>query len=394
MVGGLDYEAEVQPSLAGQAPAGVLHEAVRPGDRSGAGNGPRLHLLNSKSPIIIPMGAFAAPWVVNGDGPGGPESVAAATTISDNVVFAQLSVDVGPENTVDRRTGWASPARSTPCRPSRSARPASRRWRWPTPTPHSPPTASTTSRRPIVKVERRGKPTGSRRPRASAPSRPVSPASSRSAWSAWPPPAPAPPPARTSRIRAPARRAPPRTAPTCGTPATRRSWRPPCGWATSTKRSAMPVYGGDYPAPMWAKFFAAALKDQPHPNFKTFPWTFGDWESEYSVGPSASASSSGQPRAPSRAWARPRPSRRRRSRPRRHAEADADQDAQRRRRRRPSRPDADGGAETGHPGAHDAVRQVAATARRRSTAPRRNTGAGDTGLAGAAVRWVAGLLGL
>ncbi len=44
------------------------------------------------------------------------------------------------------------------------------------------------------------------------------------------------------------------------------------------------AYGGDYCAPMWAKFFAAALKDQPHPSFKTFPWTFGDWESKYSAG--------------------------------------------------------------------------------------------------------------
>ena len=44
--------------------------------------------------------AYSHPWIVNGDGPGGPESVSAATTISDNVVFAQLSVDVGPENTV------------------------------------------------------------------------------------------------------------------------------------------------------------------------------------------------------------------------------------------------------------------------------------------------------
>ena len=34
------------------------------------------------------------------------------------------------------------------------------------------------------------------------------------------------------------------------------------------------AYGGTYCAPMWAKFFAAALKDQDHPSFKDFPWTF------------------------------------------------------------------------------------------------------------------------
>ncbi len=97
MVGGLDYEKQ-KYNLAFQAKrqAGssmkpfVLAEAVR------QGMNPDSTFYNSKSPIIIPMGAYAEPWVVNGDGPGGLESVSAATTISDNVVFAQLSVDVGP----------------------------------------------------------------------------------------------------------------------------------------------------------------------------------------------------------------------------------------------------------------------------------------------------------
>ena len=45
-----------------------------------------------------------------------------------------------------------------------------------------------------------------------------------------------------------------------------------------SKRSAMPAYGGDYPAPMWAKFFAKALKYKGHPGFKRYPWSFGDWK--------------------------------------------------------------------------------------------------------------------
>ena len=44
---------------------------------------------------------------------------------------------------------------------------------------------------------------------------------------------------------------------------------------------------------MWGKFFAAALKDQPHPSFKTFPWTFSPWKGKMQmISPSASASPS------------------------------------------------------------------------------------------------------
>ena len=117
MVGGLDYKKQ-KFNLAWQAkrqPGSsmkpfVLTAAVE------KGMDPDSTYYSSKSPIVIPMGAFAEPWVVNGDGPGGPESVSAATTISDNVVFAQLSVDVGPENTVDvaHRMGITSPLDAVP----------------------------------------------------------------------------------------------------------------------------------------------------------------------------------------------------------------------------------------------------------------------------------------
>ena len=117
MVGGLDYKKQ-KFNLAWQAkrqPGSsmkpfVLTAAVE------KGMDPDSTYYTSKSPIIIPMGAYAEPWVVNGDGPGGPESVSAATTISDNVVFAQLSVDVGPEITVDvaHRMGITSPLDAVP----------------------------------------------------------------------------------------------------------------------------------------------------------------------------------------------------------------------------------------------------------------------------------------
>jgi len=60
------------------------------------------------------------------------------------------------------------------------------------------------------------------------------------------------------------------------------------------------LYGGTICAPMWAKFFAAALKDQPHPSFATAPWTFSPWQGKMqgmspSAAPSASGSASPSP---------------------------------------------------------------------------------------------------
>ncbi|HEY5472014.1 MAG TPA: transglycosylase domain-containing protein, partial [Candidatus Limnocylindrales bacterium] len=117
MVGGLDYKKQ-KFNLAWQAKrqAGSAMKPFVLATGVEQGMNPDSTYYPSKSPIIIPMGLYAAPWVVNGDGPGGPESVAAATTISDNVVFAQLSVDVGPENTVDtaHRMGITSPLEAVP----------------------------------------------------------------------------------------------------------------------------------------------------------------------------------------------------------------------------------------------------------------------------------------
>ena len=76
------------------------------------------------------------------------------------------------------------------------------------------------------------------------------------------------------------------------------------------------AYGGTYCAPMWAKFFAAALKDQPHPSFKTFPWTFSPWK-----GKMQAMSPSGVPVREHQRQPEPRPDQDH------HAGAAADQDA-------------------------------------------------------------------
>ena len=251
------------------------------------GMNPDTTYYNSKSPIIIPMGAYAAPWVVNGDGPGGPESVAAATTISDNVVFAQLSVDVGPENTVDGRPqdGHHQPARLR-CPRSRSAPQASRPLEMADAYAtlasggiHHPPQA-------IVKVvlPQRPRRPGSPGPRARGPSPPASPQRRHAVPRArGRPPAPGRRPAPTSRTRAPARPAPQRRAGTSGSAATRRSSPPPCGWATPrrtrpwTARTAVRT----------ARRCGASSSPRPSRTSRTrasaaSPWTFGAWHGKYS----------------------------------------------------------------------------------------------------------------
>ncbi len=117
MVGGLDF-AKQQFNLASQARR-QPGSAMKPFVLAAAvekGMDPFTTYYSSQSPVVIPMGAYAAPWVVHGDGPGGPETVAQAMTISDNAVFARLSVDVGPENTVTvaHAMGITSPLAAVP----------------------------------------------------------------------------------------------------------------------------------------------------------------------------------------------------------------------------------------------------------------------------------------
>ena len=117
MVGGFDF-AKQQFNLATQARR-QPGSAMKPFVLAAAverGMDPFTTYYSSQSPVVIPMGPYAAPWVVHGDGPGGPETVAQATVISDNAVFARLSVDVGPQNTVRvaHAMGITSPLAAVP----------------------------------------------------------------------------------------------------------------------------------------------------------------------------------------------------------------------------------------------------------------------------------------
>ncbi len=117
MVGGFDF-AKQQFNLASQAKR-QPGSAMKPFVLAAAveqGLDPFTTYYSSQSSAVIPLGPHAAPWVVRGDGPGGPETVAQAMTISDNAVFARLSVDVGPQNTVRvaHAMGITSPLEAVP----------------------------------------------------------------------------------------------------------------------------------------------------------------------------------------------------------------------------------------------------------------------------------------
>jgi len=297
MVGGLDYKKQ-KWNLASQArrqPGSamkpfVLTTAVQ------QGMNPDTTYYNSHSPIVIPMGLYAPPWVVNGDGNQGLESVSAATTISDNVVFAQLSVDVGPQNTVEtaRKMGITSPLDAVPSITLGTSvvTPLEMADGYATLASggiHHPPQAIVKVVFQNGRVDWRPKTKGHR----------AIPAGVASVVTQC-----------LERVA------------TSGTGSPTGSWFPYTragktgttdkGWdvwyvgytpqlvasvwmGDAEKNSPMDgAYGGTYCAPMWAKFFAAALKDQPHPSFVTVPWTFGPWHGKMqAMSPSASPSASG-----------------------------------------------------------------------------------------------------
>ena len=280
MVGGLDYKKQ-KFNLAWQArrQAGSSMKPFVLATGVMQGMNPDSTYYSSQSPIVIPMGYGAEPWVVNGDGPGGPESVSAATTISDNVVFAQLSVDVGPENTVAlaHKIGIKSPLDAVPSitlgtsgvTPLEMA------------SAYATLAAGGVYRRPqaIVKVvltngrvdwkpKTKGKraiPAGVASVVTTCLERVATGGTGSATGSYFPYP-------RAGK-----------------TGTTENGWDVwYCGYTPNLaasvwmgdaeKNSPMDgAYGGTYCAPMWAKFFAAALKDQKHPAFTIVPWTFSVW---------------------------------------------------------------------------------------------------------------------
>ncbi len=73
--------------------AEAIHEGIDPDSTYYSG----------ASPVTISMGPYSAPWVVNNssEASSGTLSLTSATTNSTNAVYAQLAVDLGPENIAD-----------------------------------------------------------------------------------------------------------------------------------------------------------------------------------------------------------------------------------------------------------------------------------------------------
>jgi penicillin-binding protein 1A len=301
MVGGLDYKKQ-KFNLAWQAKrqAGSAMKPFVLATAVDQGMNPDTTFYSSKSPIIIPMGLYAAPWVVHGDGSGGMESVSQATTMSDNVVFAQLSVDVGPENTVDtaHRMGIKSPLDAVPSITlgTSGVTPLEMADAYATLASggiHHQPQAIVKVVLPNGHLDWRPKTKGSR----------AIPAGVASVVTKC-----------LERVASAGTGAPsgayfpyPRAGKTGTTENGWDVWY--CGYTPqlaasvwmgdAVRNSPMNgAYGGTYCAPMWAKFFAAALNGQSHPGFTYWPWTFSSWHGKH-AGKSPSASpSAGKSKSP------------------------------------------------------------------------------------------------
>ncbi len=296
MVGGLDYKKQ-KFNLAWQAKR-QPGSSMKPFVLTAAvlqGMNPDTTYYSSQSPIVIPMG-YAAPWIVNGDGPGGPETVSQATTISDNVVYAQLSVDVGPANTaaIARKMGITSKLDEVPSITLGTSvvSPLEMADAYATLASggiHHPPQAIVKVVLPNGRVDWRPKTKGKRVLPAGVASV-VTQCLERAATSGTGAPSGAYYPY-------------PRAGKTGTTENGWDVWF--CGYTPqlaaavwmgdSEKNSPMDgAYGGTYCAPMWAKFFANAFANQAHPGFTYTPWSFSPWDGAYSkMSPSASPSPSG-----------------------------------------------------------------------------------------------------
>ena len=189
-----------------------------------------------------------------------------ATAKSSNTAYAQLMMDVGPENVVAlaKRMGITSEL-DAGTRRSCSARPACRCSTWRRPTRPSPTTASTATAYVVTKVtdadgnvlyehEVDGRPGARRRGGRAGQLRPQPGRRERHRHRR---------PRSASRWRA--RRAPPTSTATPGSSATRASSPPRSGWATPTTRPACmknvhgkSVTGGSFPAQIWQKYMSKA----------------------------------------------------------------------------------------------------------------------------------------
>ena len=320
MVGGLDFKKQ-KFNLATQAhrqPGSsmktfVLTAAVE------RGMDPNTTYYSSRSPVVIPMGIGVPPWIVYGDGYGGPESVKSATAISDNAVYAQLSMDVGPANTAEvaHRMGITSPLDEVPsiALGTSLVTPLEMANAYATLASggiYRPAQAIVKVKLPDGKVDWQPSTTGERRLPAGVASTVTQVLQGVAQYGTG----------SKTGIYFPYTRA----GKTGTTDESCDVWyvgyTPQLSAAIwmGNMKSNLPMssaYGGDYCAPLWARFFAAALKNQPHPGFPYVSWQFKPWTGHYvttpwveptsTPTPSGTAKSTPTPTSTPKPTAKPKP---------------------------------------------------------------------------------------
>ena len=310
MVGGLDFNKQ-KFNLATQAHR-QPGSAMKPFVLTAAverGMDPSTTYYSSRSPVVIPMGIGVPPWIVYGDGPGGPESVKSATVISDNAVYAQLSMDVGPANTAYTAkqmgiTSYLAPVPSialgtslvTPLEMANAyATLASGGV-------YRPAQAIVKVKLSDGKIDWQPSTTGKRVLPAGVASTVTQVLEGVAAYGTG----------SKTGIYFPYTRA----GKTGTTDESCDVWyvgyTPQLSTAIwmGNMKSNLPMssaYGGDYCAPLWGNFFAHVLKDQPHPDFPYVSWQFKPWTGHYVTTPWVEPISTPSPSAKSEPTSTPKP---------------------------------------------------------------------------------------
>ena len=301
MVGGTDFQKQ-QFNLAWQSrrQAGSAFKPFTLTAAVAQGMDPSTTYYVSHNPTIIPMGPGAAPWSVMGEGLG-RVSVAEATWLSDNTVFAQLCMDVGPENVVAmaHRMGITSPLEAVPSITlgTQVVNPLEMADGYATLAGggiHHAPQAIVKVVLPNGRVDWRPNTSGNRAITDGVAYEVTSVLEGVTSQGT----------AANSAAYFPYTRAGKTGTTDDGTDLWFVGYTPQLvtavwmGYPLDFKHPMPSLYGATYCVPMWGKFMAAALRDEPHPDFALpkHRVVYGDWTGKYATSqPSASPSKSSSP---------------------------------------------------------------------------------------------------
>jgi penicillin-binding protein 1A len=312
MVGGTDFEKQ-QFNLAWQSrrQAGSAFKPFTLTAAVSQGMNPATTYYVSHNPTIIPMGPGAAPWVVMGENLG-RVNVEEATWLSDNTVFAQLCMDVGPANVVAmaHKMGITTPLEPVPSitlgtQVVNPLEMADAYATLPSGGVHHPPQAIEKVVLPNGRVDWRPNVGGNRVISDGVAYEVTSVLEGVTTRGT----------AANSASYFPYMRAGKTGTTDNGTDLWFVGYTPQLvtavwmGYPGDFKHPMPALYGATYCVPMWGRFMDAALRNEPHPNFAPpkHPVVFGNWLGKYATSKPSGSPSPSKSSSPGTHTATPKP---------------------------------------------------------------------------------------